>query len=295
MPNGQNPVQNALSFDIEDWFNIVDIPELEKRENWSTFGSIVIEHTEQILRTLERNKVRATFFILGWIADKYPELVMRIHSSGHEIGSHSFWHRRIYLMPIEDFRKDTRDSLDAIEAACGVRPVGYRAPSFSILKGTEWALDVLLDCGIRWDASLFSGSRGHGGYDCPNHPFLANNLPSGREIPEIPLGNLHFGPLNLCFSGGGYLRALPYWAIDLGFKSFEKMNIPVVVYLHPRDFAVNCPRVPMSLFRSFKSYTGLGTTMLKLERLLANYSFTTCGTVLNLAGLIPDISEYSRV
>ena len=277
---------HALSFDIEDWFHIVDIPGLEDPAAWSGLDSLVERRTDDILAALERHGARATFFVLGWIADRHPGLVRRIADSGHELGSHSYWHRRVYTLDPEEFRSDTMRSLDAIEAACGVRPRGYRAPSFSILKGTEWALDVLLDCGLAWDASLFPAPRGHGGYPCTDAPHLFTALPSGRSIPELPLGLMRVaGGRGLCFSGGGYMRLLPLWLIERGFAQFERRGLPAVIYLHPRDFAPECPRVPMPLTRRFKCYVGMHTTMPKLEALLSRHRFAPCGEVLDAFGI----------
>jgi polysaccharide deacetylase family protein (PEP-CTERM system associated) len=280
-----NPL-HALSFDIEDWFHIVDIPGLEDPATWTGRESLVERRTDEVLAALAEKRVRATFFILGWIADRHPALVRRIAEAGHELGSHSYWHRRVYTLDPGEFRDDTLRSLDAIGSACGIRPKGYRAPSFSILRGTEWALDVLLDCGIEWDASLFPAPRGHGGYPCTDEPHLFDALPSGRRIPELPLGVMRIAGRGLCFSGGGYLRLLPGWLIDRGFAQFERRGLPVVVYLHPRDFAPDCPRVPMPLHRKFKCYVGMASTMPKLKSLLARHRFAPCSDVLRARGLI---------
>jgi polysaccharide deacetylase family protein (PEP-CTERM system associated) len=277
---------HALSFDIEDWFHIVDIPGLEDPAKWAGLESLVERRTDDILDALRRHGVRATFFMLGWIADRHPALVRRIAEAGHELGSHSYWHRRVYTLDPEEFRSDTLRSLDAVESACGIRPRGYRAPSFSILKGTEWALDVLLDCGITWDASLFPAPRGHGGYPCSDAPHMFTALPSGRSIPELPLGVMRIMGRGLCFSGGGYMRLLPLWLIERGFAQFERRGLPAVVYLHPRDFAPECPRVPMPLTRRFKCYVGMHTTMPKLEALLVRHRFAPCGEVLAARGLL---------
>jgi polysaccharide deacetylase family protein (PEP-CTERM system associated) len=278
---------HALSFDIEDWFHIVDVAGLEDPAKWPTWPTIVERRTEEILALLDRYDVRATFFVLGWIAERYPALVRRIAERGHELGSHSFWHRRVYTLDPDEFKRDTQQSLDAIENACGIRPKGYRAPSFSILEGTEWALDVLLDCGCTWDASLFPAPRGHGGYPCTDAPHRFDRLPSNRSIAELPLGVMRLAGRGLCFSGGGYMRVLPLWLIERGFAQFERRGLPAVVYLHPRDFAPDCPRVAMPLHRRFKCYVGLGTTMRKLETLLRRHRFVPCGEILRLHGLLP--------
>jgi len=289
MPAVVNESMHALSFDIEDWFHIVDIEGLDDPSSWDSRPSLVERRTDEILESLRIEGLRATFFILGWIADRHPGLVRRIAEHGHEIGSHSHWHRPVYALTPESFREDTLHSLDAIERACGVRPSCYRAPSFSIRPGCEWAFDVLHDCGIRWDASLFPGDRGHGGYPCGDAPFLFRDAPSGRAMPELPLGLARVGPLSACFSGGGYFRLLPYALLSMGFRAHERRGLPAVVYLHPRDFAPDCPRVPMPLHRRFKCFVGLASTMPKFRRLLRDYRFTTCGEVLRDAGLLCEV------
>ncbi len=280
-----NEPVNALSFDIEDWFHIVDIEGLDPG-TWDSRESIVEQRTDEILALLRRHGARATFFILGWIADRHPGLVRRIAEAGHEIGSHSYWHRPVYSLSREEFHEDTARSIEAIERACGVRPVCYRAPSFSIVQGCEWAFDVLHDCGIKWDASLFPGGRGHGGYPCRDEPFLFRGAPSGRAMPELPLGLMRVFGGGICFSGGGYFRLLPKTLLRLGFHLHAKRGLPVVTYLHPRDFAPDCPRVPMPVNRRFKCYVGLSSTRPKLEWLLKRFRFAPCGEVLRSAGLL---------
>jgi hypothetical protein len=159
---------------------------------------------------------------------------------------------------------------------------GFRAPSFSIVPGAEWALDELLDLGIDYDASLFPARRGHGGYDCPLGPHVFRATPSGRSIPELPMSVMTWGPLRLPFSGGGYMRLLPPALIREGFRRTHRAGRPVVVYMHPRDFAPDGPLVPMPLYRRFKCTVGLKTSLAKLRMLLRTYRFDTCAAVLDL-------------
>ena len=275
-------VVNALSFDIEDWFHMVEIDAVADRRKWPQLPSIVVEYTRWIVQTLADADVKATFFMLGWIAERYPELVREIAAAGHEIGTHSYWHRKVYDLEPDDFRADIERSLEVIQSAAGCRVAGFRAPSFSIRPGSEWALDVLADLGLRYDASLFPAPRGHGGYPCPQPPHVFEGAPSGRRFQVFPVSVMRLGPMKLPFSGGGYLRLLPGPAIRFGFRSFNRRGWPVVVYLHPRDFCPECPRVPMPLHRRFKSYVGLKSTKSKLGMLLDRYRFDTCASVLGL-------------
>ncbi|MCZ6446065.1 MAG: polysaccharide deacetylase family protein [Planctomycetota bacterium] len=282
MTSTTNTITNALSFDIEDWFHMVDIDAVADPKAWPTLPSIVVEYTHWILHTLDDANVKATFFVLGWVAERYPELAKLIGDHGHELGTHSYWHRKVYDLTPQQFRDDLKRSIDVIEQQSGRKVLGFRAPSFSIRPGTEWAFDVLGDLGLRYDTSLFPARRGHGGYHCPHRPHVFNGAPTGRPIHELPISVMRLGPINLPFSGGGYLRLLPGAVIRYGFKTLNQRGLPVVVYLHPRDFAPECPRVPMPLHRRFKSYVGLRSTKGKLKMLLQRYRFDTCARVLGI-------------
>lgn len=284
---------HALSFDIEDWFHIVEVKAVEDPALWpemSARSSLVERYTDLILRVCDEHRVRATFFLLGWIAERHPGLVRRIADAGHEIGTHSFWHRKVYELTPEVFAQDIADSLGAIRAGLpggwGGTIEGFRAPSFSITRGAEWAFDVLLNAGLTYDASLFPATRGHGGYACTPGPHVVRT-PSGRSLPELPMSIARFGPKKLCYSGGGYLRLLPSAMIHYGVKQEESEGRPTVIYLHPRDFAPDCPRAPMPPHRRFKCYVGMAHTEGKLRRLLRFAPFGTCREVLELAGLLP--------
>lgn len=273
-------MKHALSFDIEDWFHIVEIPELEDRSKWDTFPSIVEEKTDLILEILNEYDVKATFFVLGWIAKKYPSIAKKIAENGHELGTHSFWHRKVYEMSQDEFYEDLKQSIDIIRDQSGAEVKGYRAPSFSITPGTEWALKVMSELGLEYDASLFPASRSHGGYKLKQGPQMLDKNLFGNTFPELPMSMMTFGSMNIPFSGGGYLRFWPEWWLKYGFRQLEKKGLPGVIYLHPRDFAPECPRVEMPLHRRFKCYTGLETTERKLIMLLNNFQFDTCENVL---------------
>lgn len=273
-------MKHALSFDIEDWFHIVDIPELEDRSKWNDFDSIVENKTSLILDILDEHETKATFFVLGWIAQKYPKLSKKITEAGHEIGSHSFWHHRVYEMKPEDFRHDLSLSIDVLEQQTGQKVKGFRAPSFSIIPGSEWAFDIIEELGLVYDASLFPASRGHGGYPCMQEAHIIPLDIANKFLFEMPMSIQGFGPVKIPFSGGGYLRLLPTVIIKKYFDLFEENKTPVVVYLHPRDFAPEQPRVKMPIDRKFKSYVGLNTTEFKLRELLTHYEFDTCFNVL---------------
>lgn len=272
-------ITNALSFDIEDWFHLVEIDAVANPAKWPTFPSLVVDRTRFILRLLEEFKAKATFFVLGWIAERHPAVVREIAAAGHEIASHGHMHVPIFKQTHDEFRDDIRRSLDAIARETNAPIRGYRAPSFSLTPGTEWAFDVLADLGFTYDASLFPGTRGHGGYPCPQSPHELRS-PRGATLAELPMSVAQFGPMRMAFSGGGYLRLLPMSFINRGMAQAHRAGRPVVTYLHPRDFAPDGPRVPMPLIRRFKSYVGLSTTERKLRSLLSRYRWGTCAAVL---------------
>jgi len=282
MASDPSRITHALSFDIEDWFHMVAIDAVADTNKWPEFPTLVERYTRQIVETLAEYNATATFFMLGWVAERYPQITKMIAEAGHEVGCHSYWHGRVAQMTPESFRDDTQRAVDVIEQQSGKKVLGYRAPSFSITPGAEWALDVLLDLGFAYDASLFPARRGHGGYPCEQerHHF---KTPSERQLLELPMSILSWGRFKLAFSGGGYVRLLPSWLIRHGFSRFEKQGTPVVVYLHPRDFAPDCPRVPMPPHRRFKSYVGLSSTQGKLEMMLRNYRFDTGASVAGVA------------
>lgn len=267
-------MKHVLSFDVEDWFHLVDIPGLDDASTWGDRVSIVEEKTDFILGLLDEFDTKATFFMLGWIAERYPSLARRIAEAGHEISSHSYWHRRVYELTPKEFYADLKRSVDVLEDQTGKKIQGFRAPSFSITPGTEWAFDVIKEVGLEYDASLFPAKRGHGGYLCEQESHILDT--AGGALSELPMSVADVGPLRVPFSGGGYLRVLPLWAIHQGFRAFERKGVPVVVYLHPRDFAPEQPVVKMPLTRKFKSYVGLASTERKLRSLLEHYRFTTC-------------------
>lgn len=281
-----SPITHALSFDIEDWFHIVEIPAVENPDLWPDLHkqSIVERYTDLILNVCADHRVTATFFILGWVAQRHPTLVRRIADAGHEIATHSYWHRKVYELSPAQFREDIERSLAVLHAAApGVSIQGFRAPSFSITKGCEWAFDVLLDCGLTYDASLFPAARGHGGYACTPGPHTLT-APSGRPLRELPMSiaPVGIGPFRkaMCYSGGGYLRLLPGFMIEQGLASEARAGRSTVVYLHPRDFAPDCPRPAMPIHRRFKCYVGIRSTERKLRTLLAHHRWTTCAAIL---------------
>jgi polysaccharide deacetylase family protein (PEP-CTERM system associated) len=272
---------NALSFDIEDWFHLGRIGSLADTDKWASFPTLVEGRTDELLEICDEANVKATFFIVGWIADRYPDLIRRIAERGHELGSHSYWHQNVHSLSEDAFREDLKRSIDAIGNASGVRVRSFRAPSFSIIPGCEWALDVLLDEGMRYDASLFPAVRIDGGYPCERAPHLFTATPSGRGIVEFPMSVARIGGRVFGFSGGGYLRLFPLWLIKRKIAALNTTGVPAVVYLHPRDIAPDCPEAKMSRRNRWALYVGLDSAAEKLRGLLSKFRFGPCETVLS--------------
>lgn len=274
-----SPPVNALSFDIEDWFHILGISDLEDRSMWDTRPSLVEPYTDEILQLCSDAGVKATFFVLGWIADRYPHLVEEIAAEGHEIGTHSYWHSLVNEQTPDEFRSELDRSIQAIEDAGGAPVKGFRAPSFSIRPGTEWALEILLDAGLEFDASIYPAKRMNGGYATNPDPHRFR-LDSGRSIPELPMSVLPLGVLSTGFSGGGYLRLMPLPLVRWGIDRLRDRGRPTTIYMHPRDIAPDTPRTAMPPHRKFMTYVGLKGARRKLERLLNEYEWATIGEVL---------------
>ncbi len=260
---------NLFSIDLEDWFHILDHAAAPKLDRWSTQESRVEENTQTLLDELDRADVRGTFFVLGWIAEHHPQLVQRIADAGHEIASHGYAHGLVYEQTRDAFRDDIRRASDAIEAASGIRPCGYRAPGFSIRADSEWALDVLAEEGFDYDSSIFPAEHAHGGL--PGAEALPTILPNG--LREFPVSTVDMGFRRVAYLGGGYLRLFPaplilYWA-----REQRTRDESLVLYLHPRDIDLEQPRLDLGMLRNFKSYVGLRGCLGKVTQLLGEFDW----------------------
>lgn len=260
---------NILSFDIEDWFHILDHREVEDSASWAQHPSRVVENTQRILDVLDAHKQSATFFCLGWIADRHPDLIRDIMSRGHELGSHSYYHQLAYKQSRKDFQEDLLRSISVLEDICGKKITAYRAPGFSVTQENPWVFDVLIEAGIKYDSSIFPAMRAHGGFcGLPSTPFVLER--EGGELRAFPMNTFRIAGKDIVFSGGGYFRLLHYQII----RQMVLHSDYVMTYFHPRDFDAEQPMIPgLSLTRRIKSYIGLKGAMSKLERLLAEFDF----------------------
>lgn len=262
---------NILTFDIEEWFNLLDLDATRKVSAWDAFECRIHENTDRILGLLSETGCKATFFCLGWICEKYPEVVKKIAAEGYEIGSHTFSHQLAYELTPQEFRDDLRKSLELLSDTTGERVRSFRVPGFSITQSNTWALDVLVECGITIDSSIFPAGRGHGGFPSFGHAVPVTVATSGGTLREFPINTIPVFGKPIIFSGGGYFRFFPYRFL----RRFMKRSSYVMTYFHPRDFDARQPVLSnMPAPRRFKSYVGLSGALVKLRRLLRDFPFT---------------------
>lgn len=264
---------NALSIDVEDYFHVSGFESAISRDTWDQWPARVVENTRRILAILREHAVRATFYVLGWVADRFPILVDEIHKDGHEIGSHSYWHRLVYAQSPEDFRDDLRRSIDALGARTGEPITAYRAPSFSVTKKSLWALQILADEGIRIDSSVFPAR--HDRYGIPGAETRIHRVPYvTKELWEFPPSVLSLGVGRLPVSGGGYFRLYPWQMTRAGLRQINRSGRPFVFYTHPWEFDPEQPRVPVkSRLSGARHYVNLHRTEARFHALLRTFRF----------------------
>jgi len=268
-----------FTVDVEEHFQVQALESVVSREDWLLQPSRVGRSTDAILESLQRHGVRGTFFVLGWLARHRPEVVRSIARAGQEIASHGFSHRRVTQLSPTAFREEVRSSKCALEDLTGDMVVGYRAPSFSIVPGLEWAFDVLVEEGYSYDSSLFPIRRpGYGYASAPRAPYLMRR-PAG-SLAEFPLATTNFFRIPVPAAGGGYLRQLPLGVIRRAFREAGERGESATFYIHPWEIDADQPRLPVSPITYLRHYRGLSGTMNKLETLLAEFRFGSIGSAL---------------
>ena len=264
----------VFTVDVEDWFHILALPKMPDVTEWSALPSHVSRNFNTMLEIFSDKQVHVTCFFLGWVAERFPELVRAAVEHGHEIASHGYSHTLVYQMTPQEFLTDISKSKQIIEDIAGIPVLGYRAPGFSVTKDTPWFFDQLALAGYRYDSSIFPGPRQHGGLITWNrHPSSVET--SQGHIEEFPITVSTVLGRPMCFFGGGYLRLAPYALIKRMSKRVLGEGRPVIFYVHPREIDVGHPRMDMSPVRRFKSYVNLETTRGKIEKILEDFSFTT--------------------
>lgn len=274
-------ILNAMTIDVEDYFQVSAFDAVVSRESWDTLPRRVVTNTERLLGLFDEFGVKATFFVLGWVADRCPGLVVEIASRGHELASHGYSHRLVYDQTRDAFREDVRRAKHVIEDRSGQPVRGYRAPSYSITRRSLWALDVLVEEGYAYDASIFPIRHDRYGIpDAPRHTYeLARD---GGRLTEAPPSTVRIGAVNLPVAGGGYFRLLPYQWTRWGIGRINRLERrPAIFYLHPWEIDPGQPRLRASALSRFRHYRNLHKTEPRLRRLLTEFRFGTLGEVIS--------------
>ena len=261
-----------LSVDVEDYFQTEAFSKVAPRQDWDRYPLRVADNTRRLLDMFDAYETKATFFIVGWIANRIPALLREIAARGHELACHSYWHRTVYSLSPQEFRQDTRDAQRAIEDAAGIAVNGYRAPTWSITRRSLWAIDILAEEGFVYDSSIYPVH--HDLYGIPgamHHPYVWRTR--NHQILEIPPATLALCGTRLPAAGGGYLRILPLSYSCMAIDQLTRRNLLPVIYLHPWEIDPDQPRLNGSWKSRFRQYSGLESFEPKLHRLLARYQF----------------------
>lgn len=274
-------IVNAMSIDVEDYFHVSVFDGIVPRSTWSDMESRVCRNTERLLDIFDEFKVRSTFFVLGWVAERHRHLVREIAARGHELASHGYAHRLIYDQTEGAFREDVRRAKAIIEDAGGCAVGGYRAPSYSITSRSLWALDVLIEEGYWYDSSIFPIRHDRYGIPVsPREPFCIQRR--GGPLMEVPGSTVRVGPLNLPVGGGGYFRILPYGWTRWGIAHLNQVeNRAAVFYLHPWEIDPEQPRLHAGWLGRVRHYRNLAETETRLRSLLTDFQFGTIGSLLS--------------
>jgi len=281
-------MMNALTFDVEEYFHAEVFAGVVRREEWPGLESRVVRATQRILDVLEEGRsTAATFFVLGWVAARHPELVRMIHARGHEVACHGYSHEMITRQSSTQFAEDVERSKKTLEDTIGAAVIGYRAPTFSVVRETLWSLEVLVEAGFRYDSSIFPIVHDRYGIPTAGRSPHRLKLASGTEIAEFPLSTVTVLGWRIPVAGGGYFRLFPYrftrWAIR---RINEREEQPAVVYLHPWEMDPGQPRLPVGRVDRFRHSVNGGVTMGRLRRLIRDFRFAPARSVLAASGIL---------
>ncbi len=277
---------NALTVDVEDYFQVSAFSKNISPCDWDSIAPRVEQNTHNLLDMFAEKNIVATFFVLGWVAERFPKLVKKINELGHEVASHGYSHQLIYNQSRDVFREETLRSKELLENIIQKPVLGYRGASYSITKQSEWALDILFEAGFKYDSSIFPVRHDRYGIpDAPRFPYLAET-PQKNKIIEFPLTSFKIMGTQLPIAGGGYFRLFPYWFTRFAFnKIHETENRPFIFYLHPWEIDPKQPRIKGSLLSRFRHYNNLKKCKIRLNRLLNDFEFSSVVDVLTKSGL----------
>lgn len=280
-------MKNALTVDVEDYFHVSALSSVISPDDWPDHDKgRVVTSTHRLLDLFDDHNHSATFFVLGWVADRYPELIKEIAQRGHEVASHGWSHQLVYNQSQQAFRQEAERGKKCLEDIVGIEVCGYRAASYSITEKSKWALDILVELGFRYDSSLFPVY--HDRYGMPGIPLHPYRLRTdkGGELVEFPLSTVGILGYRLPVAGGGYFRLFPYAFNRWCLKSINRAQKPFVFYLHPWEIDPDQPRCPVKGLSRFRHYNNLDKCYDRLEKLLGEFQFGTMKDSLLRQGLL---------
>lgn len=279
-------IRNALTVDVEDYFHVSAFADAIDRKDWDGHPLRVAGNTRRLLDLFESREIRATFFVLGWVAQRVPQLVQEIATRGHEVACHGYSHQLVYNQSPELFRRETQDSKRLLEDITGLPVRGYRAASYSITEQSRWALDMLAEAGFAYDSSIFPVRHDRYGMPgTPEHPYRLTTG-NGNALIEFPLSTARILGYRLPIAGGGYFRLYPYMVTRTGLRQINRRSEPFIFYLHPWEIDPQQPRVNADWLSRFRHYNNLSKCEGRLQRLLDDFSFGTTWDVLSGLGLV---------
>jgi len=273
-----NLINNAISIDLEDWFCVYNLSNHIKKEEWGNKELRVVNNTEILLDLFDKYNIKATFFVLGWIAEVVPDLITRIEERGHEIATHGYSHSLITQVTPEFFDSDIKKALEVTNKCIKQKIKGFRAPSFTITKKTLWALDILVQNGIEYDSSVFPVGF-HPDYGISDAPLSVYKINS--NLTEVPLSVVKIFGKRIPCSGGGYFRQFPYFVTKYLIRKCNNSGRPVIFYLHPWELDPGQPKVKLPLLKKIRHYNNLNKTYGRLEKLLNDFRFVPIKEIIN--------------
>jgi polysaccharide deacetylase family protein (PEP-CTERM system associated) len=279
--NDEIEIINAMTVDVEDYFQVSAFAKNVTKDSWSKFESRVERNTHKFLEIFSENNITATFFVLGWIAERYPELIRTISGQGHEIACHGYSHDLVYNQSISQFSEETKRSKDILQEITGQEIIGYRAASYSITKKSIWALDILVDLGFKYDSSVFPILHDRYGIPGAEIDIYEHTTKNGNTITEIPLSTIGIGSKRLPIGGGGYFRLLPYWLTRQGLRFLNKQSRPFIFYIHPWEIDTEQPKIKSSYLSEFRHYNNLDKVENRMIMLISDFSFSSIKGILD--------------
>ena len=286
-------IKNVLTIDVEDYFHVAALAKSIDPEDWDSISPRVTRNSYQLLDLFDEKNVKATHFVLGWVAERFPKLIREIANRGHEVASHGYSHQLVYTQSPALFEREARDSKDLLEDIIGKPVQGYRAASYSITRQSLWALDILAELGFIYDSSIFPITHDRYGITgSPEFPHILET-PNKSTLVEYPLSTFRVMGQSIPVAGGGYFRLYPYWLSRFFYRKINQHSDPFVFYLHPWEIDPAQPRVKASLLSEFRHYNNLDKGYQRLSRLLTDFRFTTMHEKLDELGMFDGAKKIS--